>query len=86
MTRDRRNEIADRAYDIWEREGRPHGKALDHWLRAETELQGARQEAAPLAQTSHQPEPPREQAPAKRSGPRARRRMRTGQPPTKGGQ
>ena len=23
------------AYFLWEREGRPEGKALDHWLRAE---------------------------------------------------
>lgn len=22
------------AYDIWEKEGRPDGKALEHWLRA----------------------------------------------------
>jgi hypothetical protein len=23
------------AYFLWENEGRPHGKDLDHWLRAE---------------------------------------------------
>lgn len=27
-----------RSYEIWEREGCPHGAALDHWLRAEDEL------------------------------------------------
>lgn len=27
-----------RAYDIWEREGRPHGRDADHWSRAEQEL------------------------------------------------
>jgi hypothetical protein len=24
-----------RAYHLWEKEGRPHGRALDHWLEAE---------------------------------------------------
>ena len=28
----------ERAYAIWEREGRAHGRALDHWLQAEAEL------------------------------------------------
>ena len=28
----------ERAYATWEREGRPHGRALDHWLQAEAEL------------------------------------------------
>jgi hypothetical protein len=28
----------ERAYAIWESEGRPHGRALDHWLQAEAEL------------------------------------------------
>jgi Protein of unknown function (DUF2934) len=27
-------ELRDRAYYIWEREGRPEGRAFDHWLRA----------------------------------------------------
>jgi Protein of unknown function (DUF2934) len=26
--------IADMAYRLWEEEGRPQGKAEDHWLRA----------------------------------------------------
>jgi Protein of unknown function (DUF2934) len=29
---------AERAYLIWERTGRPEGKALEHWLRAEAEV------------------------------------------------
>jgi hypothetical protein len=40
------DEIAERAYAIWEREGRPHGRDLEHWLTAEylawTESQPAR--------------------------------------------
>jgi hypothetical protein len=31
-------EIAQRAFEIWDHEGRPEGRELEHWLRAETEL------------------------------------------------
>lgn len=34
-------EIALRAYAMWEREGRPYGRNLDHWLAAERELMQA---------------------------------------------
>ena len=30
-------QIAERAHRIWEAEGKPEGKDLEHWLRAETE-------------------------------------------------
>lgn len=30
--------IRERAYEIWEREGRPEGKSVDHWLQAEAEV------------------------------------------------
>jgi hypothetical protein len=30
--------IARRAYEIWEGEGRPHGRDREHWLRAEAEV------------------------------------------------
>ena len=33
-----RTEVARRAYEIWEREGRPHGRDRDHWLAAEREI------------------------------------------------
>lgn len=32
------SEIAARAYDIYQREGRPMGRDFDHWLAAETQL------------------------------------------------
>lgn len=40
-------EVSRHAYDIWEREGRPHGRDFDHWLQAEAELDlaGARPRA-----------------------------------------
>jgi hypothetical protein len=30
--------IRQRAYEIWEREGRPHGEDLKHWLQAFQEI------------------------------------------------
>ena len=33
-----REKIARRAQEIWEEEGRPEGRAAEHWLRAEAEL------------------------------------------------
>ena len=33
-----REKIARRAQAIWEEEGRPQGRAEEHWLRAEAEL------------------------------------------------
>jgi hypothetical protein len=33
----REQRIRERAYGIWERAGRPDGKATDHWLQAEAE-------------------------------------------------
>jgi Protein of unknown function (DUF2934) len=30
--------IRERAYAIWEEEGRPEGRHLDHWVRAEAEI------------------------------------------------
>jgi hypothetical protein len=33
-----REQIAHRAYAIWEKEGRPHGQHEAHWFRAERQL------------------------------------------------
>ena len=40
MGRNREQAIRERAYLIWEREGRPHGRADDHWRYATVELFG----------------------------------------------
>lgn len=32
------DQIAQRAQELWEAEGRPEGKSDDHWLQAENEL------------------------------------------------
>ena len=31
-----KNAIQQKAYELWEAEGRPHGRDIDHWERAET--------------------------------------------------
>ncbi|MDK4198797.1 DUF2934 domain-containing protein [Pseudomonas sp. HR1] len=31
--------IRQRAYEIWEREGRPHGQDFEHWFQANRELE-----------------------------------------------
>jgi hypothetical protein len=33
--------MRNRAYQIWENKGRPHGRDLEHWLEAEGELEAA---------------------------------------------
>jgi hypothetical protein len=33
-----KDEVAVCAYFIWEQEGKPEGRALDHWLQAELQL------------------------------------------------
>ena len=38
MTQDYGERIRRRAYEIWEREGHPHGRDREHWYRAEREL------------------------------------------------
>ena len=37
--------IKERAYHIWVREGRPHGRDFEHWVQAQVELE-AEQRAA----------------------------------------
>ena len=49
-SRELRAEIEKRAYAIWLNDGGGHGRDLDHWLRAESELaelQLARGKAGP---------------------------------------
>ena len=38
MTIDNEAEVRERAYYIWEREGRPQGQELQHWQAALREL------------------------------------------------
>lgn len=40
MNQPRDKEIERRAYEIWERNGRPEGREEEHWRQAEQELAG----------------------------------------------
>lgn len=48
--------IEARAYQIWEQEGRPEGRALEHWRRAELELQTQSRVAVPDATGNEDPD------------------------------
>jgi DUF2934 family protein len=46
------DEIAACAHMIYEQEGRPEGKAMEHWLQAEAQLTAERKAQAQTAVTS----------------------------------
>src|SRR5947207_3184084 len=41
MTVHKETLIAQRAYEIWEQSGRPHGRDREHWLQATAEIEQA---------------------------------------------
>jgi hypothetical protein len=48
--------IRQRAYELWERDGRPEGRELEYWLMAESELaRGTEPLAGPLTPTESAP-------------------------------
>jgi hypothetical protein len=48
MNKDRQEQIAARAYQLWEEEGRPHGAHERHWEQASRDV-NATDEAKPTA-------------------------------------
>jgi hypothetical protein len=40
------DEISVRAYYLWERDGRPHGRDVDYWIKAKDQLNCERQQGA----------------------------------------
>jgi hypothetical protein len=65
-----RRQIAERAYALWEAEDRPHGRDLDHWLRAEAEITNAGivERAAAAASARPSRKPPKSKSPETRVG------------------
>ena len=58
--------IRKRAYEIWEREGRPHGRETEHWHLAILELSSMNGAApAPAAANGGKAEAPKKAAPKK---------------------
>jgi hypothetical protein len=45
MAEDREARIRERAHRLWEEEGRPEGRAEEHWRRAQVEVDGKGQAA-----------------------------------------
>jgi len=70
MPMDTDGPIRTRAYAIWEAEGRPNGRDLDHWLQAEAE-NGKPRRRAPAAPRAKAPAKAARKAPAKRTAPPA---------------
>jgi hypothetical protein len=60
----REQRIRERAYAIWESEGRPAGRAEAHWLQAEAEIAGESRQSDQGAA----PAPKRPAARAKKRG------------------
>src|SRR4051794_22256884 len=65
---DREERIRRRAYEVWEREGRPHGRDPEHWAQAVQEVDAEIAAEAAEAQTE----------PAAEPGKRRRSRIATG--------
>jgi hypothetical protein len=70
---DTEKNIRERSYLIWEREGRPPGRSLEHWLQAEAELSGAAKPAR--ARRAAASPAKRAAAQAPKSAPTARRKL-----------
>ncbi|HYD29639.1 MAG TPA: DUF2934 domain-containing protein [Azospirillaceae bacterium] len=66
---DKEERIRRRAYEIWEREGAPHGQEDAHWARAvqEIEDEDRAREALGAPPLSQEPPPASEDAPSDRS-------------------
>ncbi|WP_025291649.1 DUF2934 domain-containing protein [Sphingomonas sanxanigenens] len=47
MSDDRERRVRDRAYALWEREGRPAGRQDEHWFRASREIEAETLSAEP---------------------------------------
>ena len=57
--------VKERAYQIWVREGRPHGRDFEHWVQAQVELEAEQ----PLGTTSGNGKAPRKAAAPGRAAP-----------------
>ena len=55
MDNDLTPQILRRAYEIWESEGRPHGRDKLHWFLAEAELSTSARPAAETAEPKRKP-------------------------------
>ena len=60
--------IRTRAYELWEAEGRPSGREVEHWLQAAQELAAEQRRSAPRTRTPRTvAATPAKRTPAKRT-------------------
>jgi hypothetical protein len=71
MESDREKRVRERAYQIWQRQGEPHGRPDEHWVQAEAEIELEHELAADRAAAGQKPttEAPRRSEPARRPEP-----------------
>jgi len=67
MASDKERLIRERAYEIWEREGRPAGRDAEHWRQAAAEIAAAEEPAAAVPPASDPPAPTPKAPPQRRS-------------------
>lgn len=60
MANDRSEALKQKAYEIWEREGRPEGMHDEHWAQAQRELDGEVAEKPKAARSRKKPAAPEE--------------------------
>lgn len=73
--------IARRAYEIWESEGRPDGRAADHWFRAVQQLNAQRSEPAePTAEAPSRMKQNKSAAPRRNGGRASETRIQATRP------
>lgn len=78
MDSDKEARIRERAYEIWVREGRPHGRDAEHWRKAEAEITAGEQAAATSKPPADVPgDAPLAPGPAAGAAPTLRRRRTT---------
>lgn len=65
MSDDRQRKIERRANEIWQREGRPDGRADEHWRLATAEIEAEEAAQVSLASAAPEPQPAPEEAAAK---------------------
>jgi hypothetical protein len=71
-----KQQVQLRSYQIWEQEGRPHGRDHEHWFRAERELAVAERPAKSAAARSTA-RATKNGASAKKAAPKARKTSRS---------
>ncbi|MEX0405505.1 DUF2934 domain-containing protein [Aquibium sp. LZ166] len=62
MAKDRSEALKQKAYEIWEREGRPEGMHDEHWAQAQRELDGEVAEKPKATRSRKKPGAPEETA------------------------